>query len=498
MTATGQDRIDIAALRAAHPIEQVIAASGVELHPRGQGYMGCCPFHDDTTPSLSVGGVSERFKCFGCGAGGDVIEFVSRLHGLSFVDAVHALEQGSISRTADPAARPLRVVRPVAATPPAIAADRAYDINLLAWHHFSTPVANDFAHSYLRYHRGLDLTALETESPGWPLVGHVGPGWTTLIDRLRTEGVTEDELLATDLAQSTRAGRLIDTLRDRLIFPVTDPAGRIGGFTGRDITGDPRAPKYRNPSRTPTFDKSETLYRPTHHRLDVDASVVVVEGVLDALSIAAAAARRGQMGRFAPCTASGVTVSDAQVEAVLNLHQRPVVIALDGDTAGADGTDRWLAAICLQRGRLALTSRLPGNLDPADWLQLQGDSGLTAFDRCHYLDPQVAHVAPHLPGRELVRLSVASGLDPLQHTVSVVLPLALKLTPRAAIELLNQAESELTREGWNPNGVFRQTVRDAVLSARRERQTQKSLSTGLASVEASVHRFPTGPSPGIA
>jgi DNA primase len=497
VTATGQDRVDVATLRAAHPIEQVIAASGVELHPRGHGYIGCCPFHDDTTPSLSVGGVPERFKCFGCGAAGDVIEFVARLHHLSFVDAVHALEQGTIGRAAVPAAQPLRVVPP-AATPPAITADRAYDINLLAWHHFSTPVATTFAHSYLRHHRGLDLTTLEAENPRWPLVGHAGSGWTTLTDRLRTEGVSDEELLATDLAQTTKAGRIVDTLRDRLIFPVTDPAGRIGGFIGRDITGDPRAPKYRNPTRTPTFDKSATLYRPTHHRLDVDASVVVVEGVLDALSIAAAAARLGHMGRFASCTASGVTVSDVQVEAVLNLHERPVVIALDGDTAGADGTDRWLTAICLHRGRLALTSRLPGGLDPADWLRLHGDSGLTAFDRCHCLDPQVTDVVPHLPGRELVQLSLATGRDPLQHTVSVVLPLALKLPPRAAIELLNQAEGEMTRQGWNPNGVFRETVRDSALSIWRERQAQKSLSTGLAPVEASIHRFPTGPSPGVA
>jgi DNA primase len=92
VTAAGQDRIDVAALRAAHPIEQVIAAAGVELHPRGHSYIGCCPFHDDTTPSLSVGGVPERFKCFGCGAAGEVIEFVTRLHHLSFVDAVHAGE----------------------------------------------------------------------------------------------------------------------------------------------------------------------------------------------------------------------------------------------------------------------------------------------------------------------------------------------------------------------------------------------------------------------
>jgi DNA primase len=291
-----------------------------------------------------VGGIPERFKCFGCGAGGDVIEFVARLQGLSFVDAVHALEQGNITRTAVPPARPLRVVPPLAATPPAITADRAFDINLLAWHQFSTPLATAFAHSYLRHHRGLDLTALAAENPRWPLVGHAGTGWTTLSDLLGTLGVSDEELVATDLAQSTRTGRIIDTLRDRLVFPVTDPAGRIEGFIGRDITGDPRAPKYRNPTGTPTFEKSATLYRPTHQSLDAHASVVVVEGVLDALAIAAAAARLGQSARFAPCTASGVTASDAQVEAVLGLHERPVVIALDGDTAGAAGTDRWLAA----------------------------------------------------------------------------------------------------------------------------------------------------------
>lgn len=499
MTSADQDRFDVAALRAAHPIEQVIAASGVELHARGHGYMGCCPFHDDTTASMSVGGVPERFKCFGCGAGGDVIEFVARRHDLSFTDAVNALRQGTFTGLGTPAVRRLHLVPPTSApTRPTVATDRAYDINRLAWQHFSTPVAAAFARSYLRQHRGLDLSALEAENNGNALVGHAGGGWTTLIQRLSAVGVSDDELLATDLAQTTRAGRFIDTLRNRLIFPVTDPAGRIAGFIGRDLTGDPRAPKYRNPTRTPTFDKSAALYRPTHHRLDADASVVVVEGVLDAVAIAAAAARRGQMGRFAPCTASGVTVSDAQAGAVLSLHERPVVIALDGDTAGAEGTDRWLAKICLQRDQLALTSRLPANLDPAEWLQLHGDSGLTAFDRCHCLDPQATQVIPHLPGRELVRLALASGRDPVQQAVNVVLPLAMKLPPQAAAELLNQAEREMTREGWNPNGVFGQTVRDSMLSAWRERQTHKSLSTGPAAVEASVHRFPTGPSPGVA
>ena len=127
--------------------------------------------------------------------------------------------------------------------------------------------------------------------------------------------------------------------------------GRISGFIGRDLTGDPRAPKYRNPTRTPTFDKSTALYRPTQHALVPDATVVVVEGAIDALAIAAAAAQGDQSTQFAACTTSGVTVSPAQVALVLALHQRPPVIALDGDTAGAEGTLRWVDTVCRKIGR---------------------------------------------------------------------------------------------------------------------------------------------------
>ena len=91
MSAARSERVDVQAIRAAHPIEDVVASSGVELHQRGHGYMGCCPFHDDSTASMSVGAVPDRFRCFGCGAGGDVIEYVSRRYDLSFVDSVDAL-----------------------------------------------------------------------------------------------------------------------------------------------------------------------------------------------------------------------------------------------------------------------------------------------------------------------------------------------------------------------------------------------------------------------
>jgi DNA primase len=82
MTLAGRESVDVAAVRRGNPIETVVAASGVELMQRGQGFMGRCPFHDDSTASLSVGGVPDRFHCFGCGAGGDVVDYVARFTGL--------------------------------------------------------------------------------------------------------------------------------------------------------------------------------------------------------------------------------------------------------------------------------------------------------------------------------------------------------------------------------------------------------------------------------
>ena len=242
--------------------------------------------------------------------------------------------------------------------------------------------------AYLRESRGIDVGALSESQGGEPIVGYATTDWHALTRHLLRHGVTGNELLELDLAQLSRTGELIDTYRGRLIVPVLRDRGRIDGFIGRDITGDPRAPKYRNPTRTPTFEKSRALYRPTHQVLDRDANLVVVEGAIDALAITATAARGGELSMFAPATTSGVTVSGVQARAVLALHPKSPVIALDGDRAGFEGTDRWLRALCIERGRPALVTRLSDGVDPAEWLQHHGISGLDAFDRRRWIGAQ--------------------------------------------------------------------------------------------------------------
>lgn len=389
MTTTfGQ--VDVATIRAAFPIEQIVQQSGVDLRPAGHGFVGCCPFHDDSTPSLSVGGVPDRFTCFGCGARGDVIDFVQKLQGLSFVEAVRSLTStGAIPTRELPPGIPERQSASTPAT--SVSAARGFEINQLAWARLSAPIAVSFADSYVRFHRGIDLHALRTENPSAPLVGHAGHGWTTLTEHLRRDGVEDEELLAMDLARTTRAGRLVDSLRDRLIIPVTDPLGQIHGFIGRDLSEDPRAPKYLNPTRTATFDKGTVVHRPTHHDLSETANVVVVEGALDVLAIAAVAARAGRSDDFAPCTTSGVGVTATQAARVVELAgDRPLVIALDGDEAGAEGTMRWLTRIAAERRALPCSPDCPPASTPPT------GSASTTSTGCR---PSTNHIAAHTRAR---------------------------------------------------------------------------------------------------
>jgi DNA primase len=465
--------VDVARVRAEHPITDVVAAAGVELRQRGHGWIGCCPFHDDTTPSLSVDAIPDRFHCFGCGASGDVIDFIQRLRGLTFLDAAAALDGGRVPAATSPVA-PVPRLRLVRDTDEfSVTAERAYEINEIAWCHLGTAVAASFACQYLRHERGIDLTALVGENPNQPLVGYASPGWTSLTERLRAEGVTDDELLALDLSRATLSGSIVDTLRGRLVFPITKPDGRIRGFIGRDITGHPAAPKYRNPTHTRVHDKSDTLYRPTHRKLAADGRVVIVEGVLDALALAADAANACISDRIAPVTASGVTVSASQAEQVLALSDNPPCVALDGDQAGRDGTDRWLTALSLDRHRPTFVTLLPEGVDPADWIGRSPDPHSQADRLVPFLaPPDLKEWAPYmtgspsgaghgtgspttvLPGRDLVRLALDRATDPIRDTLAAITPIAQRLGPGMRHALIEQATAEMTRRGWNPKNAF--------------------------------------------
>ena len=453
--------VDVEDVRRRHPIEEVVAASGVELHRTGRGWMGCCPFHDDSTASLSVAGVPDRFHCFGCGASGDVIDYIGRLHGVGFREAVAVLDNTAEARMPPSPAPHVPTVSHGARSQVIADVDpgRGYEINSLAWQWFSRPVAHTFAVSYLRHHRRIDLRAAELEL-GQALVGHTGHGWTDPgrppprprrhRRRARRDGP------GADLASGT-AHRHPPRPAHHPRHPPGRPDHRV------------RRPRHQRPPPSTEVPQPHPHRRPsTRASASTDRrtgpSPMRPSSSSKAPSTPSPSPPQPQCPRFieqvAPCATLGATATPAQVQQVAGLSTEPVVIALDGDQAGADGTLRWVDALCRQAGQLALVSRLPDGLDPADWLARHGPDGLVAFHpaqrhttRDATSDAQVQAASPHLPGRELAALACA-GSDPVGTLLSDLQRLAPLLNRGALGDLANGAVAEMTRQGWNRGDAF--------------------------------------------
>ena len=176
--------------------------------------------------------------------------------------------------------------------------------------------------------------------------------------------------------------------------------GLIGRYDG-DAEAD-GAPKYLNPPRTVVYDKATALYRPSTPRLDRDGQVVVVEGTIDALAVAAAAAKAGFSSKFAPVSESGTALSDAQVEQVMAIHDRAPVLAADGDPAGGGANTTWATALA-RKGRESTIVAWPEGEDPASWLAAHGTAGLVAMTRKGCLEASEADLRPRHSACQVAR-----------------------------------------------------------------------------------------------
>lgn len=383
----------IEAARARHGLAEVAHRSGIALHRESGSVTARCPFpshgHLDASPSLRLFLDDGIFYCFGCGVRGDVVEWVCRSEGVAWREAIAildaggpltnawssgaSLEHGRHARTmsgtevTDGRSRP-----DLLRTPPA----RLREVMAAAWGICSDDGLHERGLSYL-LGRGIDAEVLECHG-GRREVGHTPLRPDGLVRALRSSGFSAEETLDAGLALVRRdGGSLVDRFRERVLLPVRDEAGRVCGLVGRHL-GAGTAPKYLNSPRTTLYDKSVNLYEPllpsnTARR----RHVVVVEGTLDAMAVAVAAVRRGRAEEVAPLTQSGRELSAHQLERALRLGHGELVLALDGDAAGREASER-IAGAAARRGGRVHPIRLPEGHDPASLLAEKGVAGLDA------------------------------------------------------------------------------------------------------------------------
>ncbi len=353
---TGLTLDQIRAVRDRHNIVEVLQRYGYEPPTRWNGssdFMISCPEpnHDDRTPSCIVHPQTDRFYCFGCGARGDVLQLVCDVEGLrSLTDAARSLGGDT---TRDPIATHSRRSTP-ATTPERTSAERILEINAIAWAELTTPAARATAHGYLR-RRGIDLEPLEAQQ-GSVLAGYTPAARDGLVRYLRESGVTEDEIIDAGWARATEHG-IVDRFHRRVLFPLTDPAGRLVGVTGRDITGVATR-RYINTHTNPAFRKREALFvvrfagaaqRSRHLRRPHGRACCCGRG-----------SRRVQCRR----SRRGTSLTEEHARRITGWRPRSVVLMPDGDPAGRAAGHRWKQCLAAAGVDAALWAIADG-MDPA-------------------------------------------------------------------------------------------------------------------------------------
>jgi DNA primase len=331
----------------------------VSLRPGGGRQMGLCPFHQEKTPSFSVNEAEGFYYCFGCGAGGDVIDFYQRVNGLEFKDALEQLaaEAGvEIKNFApDPEYDARQKLR-----------RRCHEMHEAAQEYYRRNLnlaTGDAARAYLR-RRGMNAEMVKTFG-----LGASPDDWQGLADHLKAKGFSNEEAAQAGLLSKNERGRIYDRFRARLIFPIQNLSGQVIAFGGRILTDG--EPKYLNSSDTPIYKKGEHLYGLFQARQAMTRSkrAILTEGYMDVLSL-------HMFGYTDACGVLGTALTHDQVKRVAGFCSRMVLI-FDGDNAGRKAALRS-AEMILQFGVSCSVVRLPDGDDVDSLLQNHGNEGLDA------------------------------------------------------------------------------------------------------------------------
>jgi len=345
-------------LKSSVDIVQVIQEY-VRLRKAGANrYTGLCPFHNEKTPSFSVNTLHQRYKCFGCGAGGDILTFVMELERLSFYEALKLLaERNGIpmpkrSEYSDPETK-LRAA--------------LYQMHELAEQAFRANLEGAVgaeARAYLERRGVGQATSAEF---GLGYAERSGRGLVRLFEK---HDFTGDQMEKSGLVLKRDDGSLYDRFRHRLMFPIQNESAKIIGFGGRALDPNEQA-KYLNSPETEIYRKSYVLYnlhRAKHGIRQADR-VVLVEGYMDVIGVYAS----GVHEVVASC---GTALTSQQVQ-TMKRHSEKIVVNFDPDAAGANATERSVNML-LDEGMHVRILALDGGLDPDEYCKQRGAEAYAA------------------------------------------------------------------------------------------------------------------------
>src|SRR5690349_9766700 len=348
-----------------------VVGQHVSLTRAGQNLKGLCPFHQEKSPSFTVSPSRQIFHCFGCGAGGNVFTFLTRITGASFPETVRELGKKVGIEVEETASQ---------AGPHAAQAVRIEQLNKAAADWFRRNLNDDQAGAEARAYlasRGMLPSTIERFG-----IGVAAPEWDGLIKSLAKQGFAQNDLTPDGLiiARDNASG-FYDQFRDRVIFTITDLRKRIVGFGGR-VLGE-GTPKYLNSPDTALFKKGQTLFALDVAREAVarTKTVIVVEGYFDAIAL-------HQAGLTHTVATLGTALTSEHIQ-VLRRFASKVVLLFDPDAAGVRAALRGLD-LFVNSGLGVKVVTLPVGEDPDTYVRKEGPD---AFDRLEERSPSLLDFA---------------------------------------------------------------------------------------------------------
>jgi len=327
-----------------------IVSPHTKLRKAGSRLVGLCPFHQERTGSFSVNPDKGLWYCFGCQAGGDVFKFVELIEKVPFQEAVEILARrlGLPPRTRQDAAR-------------SHARDRLLALHERAARLFHAGLKARSGQRALAYLKDRGVSDQSIDSF---LLGYAPDSWDRLLLAMQKHGFSGKELAAAGLAVRRDDGGFYDRFRDRAIFPISDPSGRLIAFGGRALSDD-QQPKYLNSPETPLFQKGHTLYAfDRARRAMADAGRgLIVEGYLDVIACHEAG--------FAETVATMGTALTANHVEMLRRRTERLLLAFDSDSAGLTAALRS-RDLFRQAGLEVRVITMPEGLDPDNVIRQHG------------------------------------------------------------------------------------------------------------------------------
>lgn len=331
----------------------------VSLKKSGRDYSGLCPFHNEKTPSFHVSQDKQLFHCFGCGASGNLVQFVMRTENLDFVDALKLL--------ADRAGIAIPEDDMDFSTESHEQKKRILEMNRLAARFFFNMLKDGEAGKAAREY------FIKRHIP-WKTITVYGLGYSpqtptrdALINYLLSKGYTKEQILEAGLAVE-REGNIRDKFRDRVMFPIIDVRGNVIGFGGRimndikEINGY-TIPKYLNSAETPVFDKGRNLFSLNLAKNAKSTELILCEGYMDVISVY-------QAGVKNIVATLGTAITENQAKLMMR-YANEILICYDTDEAGTKATLRAIDIINAVGGKSRVI-RLKGAKDPDEYINKNG------------------------------------------------------------------------------------------------------------------------------